>query len=184
MRVLGGFNTPGAPGNLGALLAQAQPGFTPAPGFQDFEQSGPGGFAPPVMSPEQVQQMEHMRKKQRDQEVLNQRNQERSAAVNAPIGYEQPGRPPVMLNVNAVPGAIESLGGSAVLQLDPNQKLKFGGSYMPGYSEQGVPVPSAYRVEAEYSTPSLGVNVNYRPTRQGSPLGGGFGGDLRFNTRF
>lgn len=29
----------GAPGNLGALLAQAQPGFTPAPGFQNTDPS-------------------------------------------------------------------------------------------------------------------------------------------------
>lgn len=55
---------------------------------------------------------------------------------------------------------------------------------MPGYNEQGVPIPSAYRVEAQYETPFLGINVNYRPNRQSPPLRGGFGGDVRFNMPF
>lgn len=92
MRVLGGF-TPGAPGNLGALLAQAQPGFTPAPGFQNFEQGVP--ISSDYSTDSSLD---------RFQELLN--------------------------------------------QLEESQRLQ------------------------------------YRPTRQVPPLGGGFGGDLRFNTRF
>ncbi len=178
---LGGVKTaqaiPGAPGNFGGLdqvgMSDAGGGMIPMPGFGGGEMMPMPGFAP--SDPAQQQKM-------REKAIQDQRMQERTAALTSPINYNRP--TPLNIDVDAVPGALEKIGGSAVIQLDPSQKIRLGGAFLPGYQEQGVPIPQEYRVEAGYSTPSLGVNVNYRPRRQGSPLGGGMGGNIDFKMPF
>lgn len=138
------------------------------------------GFNPGMMGPTE----EDLRRQQQDmlrQQILNQRITERDAAINQPVNYNRP--QPINIDVDAAGNALEKVGGSAVIQLDPSQRIRFGGSYMPGYQEQGVPIPDASRIEAGYSTPTFGLNVNYRPRRQGAPVGG-IGADMRFNMPF
>jgi len=131
------------------------------------------GFNPGMMGPS--------KEDLRQQQILNQRMLERDAVINRQINYNRP--QPFNLDINAAGNSLESIGGSAVIQLDPNQRLRLGGAYMPGYQEEGVSIPSAERVEAGYSTPSFGVNVNYRRVRQGAPIGG-FGANAQFNMPF
>ena len=180
------FQLPGAmfpAGNAGGLLAQAVPDMQSIGGFPSGPMGNVGGFQGPSgfgQGPS-LEEMRQQQEKMRQDAVLNQRNQERQAMVNAPINYERP--QPVTLDINAAGNSLEKVGGSAVIQLDPNQKLRFGGAYMPGYQEQNVAIPSAARLEAGYNTPSFGINVNWRPQRQGEPLGG-FGGQMDYKTRF
>lgn len=143
-----------------------EPGFMPMPGFEQ----GP--------SPAEIKEQQE---KMRRETILNQRNTERQGVVNQPVNYNRP--QPFVVDVDGAGNAVEKISGAAVIQLDPNQKLKFGGTYMPGYQEENVAIPSAARLEAGYSTPSFGVNVNWRPQRQGAPIGG-LGGQMQLNTRF
>lgn len=138
------------------------------------------GFNPGMMGPTE----EDLRRQQQDmlrQQILNQRRIERDTVINQPLNYNRP--QPINIDVDAAGDALEKVGGSAVIQLDPSQKIRFGGAYMPGYQEQGVSIPGTGRIEAGYSTPSLGVNVNYRPVRQGAPIGG-LGAGMQFNMPF
>jgi hypothetical protein len=186
-------------GNAGGLIAQAVPGGassfgmaenTFSPGTPENNGSIPIGNAPfaypfqgQMQLPTSTEDVKTLQEKQRQQQIFSQRMQERSSNINQPINYRGP--IPVNFNADLVEGGVEKLGGNAVIQLDPNQRLTVGGSYMPGYSEQGVQLPSEYRVEAGYQTPGVSFNVNYRPRRQGAPINqGGFGGEARFNMPF
>jgi hypothetical protein len=95
---------------------------------------------------------------------------------------------PVNLDINAVDNRIESIGGSANISLDENQKLRFGGTFTPGMTdEMGMPVPQGYQVFGAYETPGFGVNVNYRNTgNRGAGMPGGFPGQVNagFQGRF
>jgi hypothetical protein len=180
------FQLPGAmfpAGNVGGLLAQAAPDMQSMGGFPGGPMGDAGGFQGPSgfgQGPS-LEEMRQQQERMRQEAVLNQRNQERQAMVNAPINYERP--QPFTLDVDAAGNSLEKVGGSAVIQLDPNQRLRFGGSYMPGYQEQNVAIPSAAKLEAGYNTPSFGINVNWRPQRQGGAVGG-FGGQMDYRTRF
>lgn len=152
--------------------------FTPMPGFvPGMETTGP--------TADDLRRQIEEQKREQQKQLIQQKILERDAYLNQPLNYATP--QPVNLDINAVEGGVESLGGSAVIQLDPNQKIKLSGRYMPGYSEQGVNVPQAYRVEAGYETPGFRVNLNYQPRRQagyGMPGMGGFGGSMGINRQF
>ena len=151
--------------------------FNPMPGFvpgdlmpgADF-----GGINSPLTPQEQQRKLQ-------EQQILQNAIMQRDAAVQAPLNFNRP--QPLTLDVNAVEGGLESIGGTYNVPIDKSQQFRIGGVYMPGYNEQGVEVPQTYRVEAGYNTPSFGVNVNYRPKRN-MGMGGGFGGMMNFNQRF
>lgn len=96
---------------------------------------------------------------------------------------------PLNLDINAVDNRIESVGGSANIQIDPNQTLRFGGSFNPAFTDQmGMQNPQSYNVYGEYNTPGFGVNVNYRNTGRGAgpqnmPMPGGFPGEIQAGIR-
>ena len=137
--------------------------FIPMPGFD------PGMMGP---SPEEIKrQQEEMRR----QQILQEATMQRNAVVGAPLNYNRP--QPVTVDINATENAVESMGGTMNVPIDKSQQLRLGGVYMPGYNEQGVPIPQTYRVEAGYNTPTFGINVNYLPKR-------GLGGMMNFNQRF
>lgn len=138
------------------------------------------GFFPGMMGPSPAQLRQQQEQMLR-QQILNQRMMERDAAIGQPVNYNRP--QPINIDVDAAGNSLEKVGGSAVIQLDPSQKIRFGGAYMPGYEEQGVPIPGAGRIEAGYSTPTFGFNLNYRPVRQGAPIGG-MGANMNFNMPF
>ena len=74
---------------------------------------------------------------------------------------------PLNLDINAVNDRLESVGGSANIQLDRDQMLRLGGTFNPAYTdESGIQTPQGYQVYGEYTTPGFGVNVNYRNTRE------------------
>lgn len=97
---------------------------------------------------------------------------------------------PLNIDINAVDNAVESIGGSANIQLDPNQMLRLGGSFNPSrVDEMGMQTPQGYQLYGAYETPGFGLNVNYRNTgRRSVPtgLGGGFPGEINagFKGRF
>lgn len=98
---------------------------------------------------------------------------------------------PFNVDINAVDNRLESIGGSANIDLDANQRLRFGGSFNPAATDQmGMPVPQGYQVYGAYETPGFGLNVNYRNTGMGGmqPPGmmGGFPGEINagFKGRF
>jgi hypothetical protein len=97
---------------------------------------------------------------------------------------------PLNIDINAVDDRLESVGGSANIQLDRDQALRLGGTFNPGYTDDlGIQNPQGYELFGEYTTPSLGINVNYRNTR-GNPSAigapGGFPGQVQagFKGRF
>jgi hypothetical protein len=97
---------------------------------------------------------------------------------------------PLNIDINAVDDRLESVGGSANIQLDRDQALRLGGTFNPGYTDGlGIQNPQGYELFGEYTTPSLGINVNYRNTR-GNPSAigapGGFPGQVQagFKGRF
>lgn len=97
------------------------------------------------------------------------------------------GQKPLNIDINAVDDRLESVGGSANIQLDRDQMLRLGGSFNPGFTDQmGIQNPQGYQVYGEYTTPSLGVNVNYRNTRGNPSALGGFPGEVQagFKGRF
>ena len=97
------------------------------------------------------------------------------------------GPKPFNVDINAVDDRLESVGGSANIQLDRDQKLRLGGNFNPGFTDQmGIQNPQSYQVFGEYTTPSLGVNVNYRNTRGNPSSVGGFPGEVQagFKGRF
>ena len=153
----------------GAVFNAPSAGMIPMPGF-DSGMMLPGQSGP---SPEEI---ERKIKEEQQKALIKQLIQQRDDAVNQPLNYGR--QQAVNLDVNAFEGGIESLGGTAKIQLDPNQRLKFGANYMPGYTEQNLPVEQSYRIEAGYETPGFGINVNYRPRR------GGFGAQMNLNQRF
>ena len=97
------------------------------------------------------------------------------------------GPKPLNIDINAVDDRLESVGGSANIQLDRDQMLRLGGSFSPGFTDpMGIPNPQGYQLYGEYTTPSLGVNVNYRNTRGNPSAIGGFPGEVQagFKGRF
>lgn len=103
------------------------------------------------------------------------------------------GPKPFNLDANIVTEAdktrLESIGGSANIQLDPNQALRLGANFIPGYTdEMGMQVPQQFGIKGQYETPGFGINVNYRNRGRmpGPSMGGGFPGqiDAGFQGRF
>ena len=97
------------------------------------------------------------------------------------------GQKPFNLNVNAVNDRLESVGGSANIQLDQNQLLQLGGSFNPAFTdEMGMQNPQGYQLYGRYTTPSVGIDVNYRNTRGNRSAVGGFPGEVQagFKGRF
>ena len=192
LRYGGESNVPGAPGNKrGVLISQAEAGLGPPVGNEGFIPMGPMGMPFPTgPSPEDMQRQAEEQKRQQlemqKQMILNQITTERNRQLSQPIDYNRP--QPFNIDADVVGNQLEKIGGSAVIQLDPNQRLRLGATYMPGYQEQGtmqapvqVPIPQDYRLEMKYNTPSFGLGVNYRPRRQGI---GGFGANTNFNIPF
>lgn len=94
---------------------------------------------------------------------------------------------PLNVDINAVDDRLESVGGSANIQLDRDQMLRLGGSFSPGFTDsRGIQNPQGYQLYGEYTTPSLGVNVNYRNTRGNPSAIGGLSGEVQagFKGRF
>lgn len=90
------------------------------------------------------------------------------------------GPKPLNVDINAVDDRLESVGGSANIQLDRDQMLRLGGSFSPGFTDSmGIQNPQGYQLYGEYTTPSLGVNVNYRNTRGNPSTIGGFPGEVQ-----
>ena len=149
---------PGAAGNMAGMAAasDAPQGYFPGP-------MGSHGLMMP-MGPNEEQM--------KQQEILAKRNAERSAVLEAPVNYKKP----LNLDINATPQGLESVGAGGTIVLDPNQRLRMGGTYTPGYTEQGVPISQGYKIEAGYETPGFGLNLNYRDSR--GRIGGGFGGEM------
>lgn len=166
-----GLNVPGGPGGLG------DPGF-----------GASGGIDQEEMRRRRQEDEERMRREEqqrrieaeqaRRQQMREQRTQQRDSMVERPLTYGGNERltQPINLDANLVEGGVESLGGTLSLPIDRSQRLRVGGVYMPGYSEDGMPVPSSYRIEAGYQTPGINVNVNYRGRRRGSGGMGDSGG--------
>jgi hypothetical protein len=111
-----------------------------------------------------------------------------AGALGGPMMMQSPyGNKPLNIDINAVDQGIESVGGSANIQLDDNQLLRLGGSFNPaGTNQMGMQSPQGFSIYGNYETPGFGLNVNYRNTggRQQAP--GGFPGEIQagFGTRF
>lgn len=153
-------------------IAEAAMGPGMMPGFGGM----PGMMQGPSNDDQERRRQEALRQQmeQRKQQMMA----ARASQLEGPMNFSRP--QPVNLDVDATESGIEKLGGTAVIDLDGNQRVRVGGAFMPGYQEDGVSVPSTYRIEAGYQTPGLNVNVNYRPRRRGGGMGpggpGGFGG--------
>ena len=113
-----------------------------------------------------------------------------SAALGGGMGMGRNYGPrPLNLDINAVDDRIESIGGSANINLDENQRLRLGGTFTPAMTDpMGMSVPQGYEVYGAYETPGFGLNVNYRNTGRsgGVPGAGGFPGQINagFQGRF
>ena len=97
------------------------------------------------------------------------------------------GQKPFNLNVNAVNDRLESVGGSANIQLDQNQLLQLGGSFNPAFTdEMGVQNSQGYEVYGRYTTPGVQIQGTYRNTRGNPGVAGGFPGEVQagFKGRF
>lgn len=97
------------------------------------------------------------------------------------------GPKPFNLDINAVDDRLESVGGSANIQLDQNQLLQLGGSFNPSFTDEtGAQNPQGYQLYGRYTTPSVGIDVNYRNTRGNRSAVGGFPGEVQagFKGRF
>jgi len=111
-----------------------------------------------------------------------------AGSLGGPMMMQSPyGNKPLNIDINAVDQGVESVGGSANIQLDDNQLLRLGGSFNPaGTNQMGMQSPQGFSIYGNYETPGFGLNVNYRNTggRQQGP--GGFPGEIQagFNTRF
>lgn len=95
------------------------------------------------------------------------------------------GAQPFNLDIKGVDQRLESIGGSANIQLDPNQTLRIGGAFNPSFrDETGMEVPQSYSIDAQYQTPGIGINASYRNT--GRMQGAGFPGQMQagFTGRF
>jgi hypothetical protein len=172
-----------------SLISQVGPGFDQAGQGPYLGLPGsPGDFPQGPISPEEIARQQAVELARRKQDLLNRTMQQRDAEVNQPINYGAP--KPVTMNLDVGPDGLQKVGGSANIILDPNQTLRMGGRYLPGYvdsTEQGVRIPGVGRAEIGYSTPSVDFNVNYTGRRRGEFGGdgrGGFGGDVRFNSKF
>lgn len=112
-----------------------------------------------------------------------------AAALGGMMGGGQRFGPlPLNLNINAVDDRVESIGGSANIDLGKNQRLQIGGTFNPAMTDpMGMSVPQGYEVYGAYQTPGFGVNVNYRNTgNRGAGMPGGFPGQINagFQGRF
>jgi hypothetical protein len=97
------------------------------------------------------------------------------------------GPKPLNLNIDAANDRLEGVGGSANIQLDQNQLLQLGASFNPAFTdEMGMQNPQGYQVYGRYTTPSVGIDVNYRNTRGNRSAVGGFPGEVQagFKGRF
>lgn len=97
------------------------------------------------------------------------------------------GPKPFNLDINAVNDRLESVGGSANIQLDQNQLLQLGGSFNPAFTdEMGVQNSQGYEVYGRYTTPGVQIQGTYRNTRGNPGAAGGFPGEVQagFKGRF
>lgn len=124
------------------LIAQAYPG-----GQAIGNAAALGGQV--GINPQQYQQMMEMMQRQ---------------------GQEGAGRPPVNFGIDIEDEKVKALRGNVSTQLDPNQRLNFGGQY--NVQDQSG------RFGVGYQTPTFGfdVNVTRTPRMPGMPGMGGAGG--------
>ena len=163
-----GYRFEAARPGQGVRLAQASPGdIGNVAGMQAASDATQGYFPGPMM------QMGPTEQQMKQQEILAARNAQKSAILESPVNYKKP----FNVDINATSQGLESIGAGGTIVLDPNQRLKMGGTYTPGYTEEGVPISQGYKIEAGYETPGFGLNVNYRDSR-GRMGGGGFGGQM------
>jgi len=111
-----------------------------------------------------------------------------AGSLGGPMMMQSPyGNKPLNIDINAVDQGIESVGGSANIQLDDNQLLRLGGSFNPaGTNQMGMQSPQSFSIYGNYETPGFGLNVNYRNTGGKQQTPGGFPGEIQagFGTRF
>lgn len=88
------------------------------------------------------------------------------------------GPKPFNLDIEGEDDKLKSIGANATIQLDPNQRLRFAGSYTPAsVDEMGVPTSQGYAIRGSYETPGMGINVNWKGgNRRQMGGGGGFPG--------
>lgn len=168
-------------GNVGGMMQPPQE-FIPMEGFEGYGSPQPTGPSPDQLKALQTYDNAKQKKDAQNAALLRQGIESRNQMLEAsPVS-----RKPVYLDINAVPQGLESIGAGARLDLGRNQDLNFGGTFTPGYTEQGVQIPQGYTLKAGYGTPSLDVNVNFREGRRGlgPQQGGGFGAEAMYNTRF
>ncbi len=168
-------------GNVGGMMQPPQE-FIPMENFEGYGPPQPTGPSPEQLKALQTYEAAKQQKEAQNKAILQQGIQTR----NQMLEKQSTSPKPVYLDINTVPTGLESIGAGARLNIGRDQNLNFEGTYTPGYSEQGVPIPEGYIIKAGYNTPSLGINVNYRNYRRGmDPQGGsGFGAEAQFNRRF
>jgi hypothetical protein len=168
-------------GNVGGMMQPPQE-FIPMTNFEGYGPPQPTGPSPEQLKALQVYDAAKQQKEAQNAAILQQGIQARNEMLEkSPTSSK-----PIYLDINAVPQGLESIGAGARLDLGRNQNLNFGGTFTPGYAEQGVQIPQGYTLKAGYGTPSLDVNVNFREGRRGlgPQQGGGFGAEAMYNTRF
>jgi hypothetical protein len=103
--------------------------------------------------------------------------QQGQPAIEEPSQY---GPKPFNLDLDGEDNRLKYVRGSANIQLDPNQMVRVGGEYIPGYRDQmGIPTSAGYAINASYQTPGVNINARYRRTPQaGASIYGGL--DARF----
>ena len=176
-------NVFGAGNMAGMQLAQAQPEpgglFVPPEGAPSF--IPPMGNMPSGPSPQEMEAAEKERmRKMREAQILQTRTQERSNVIDRPVVQDRP----LLFEADASPQGVDRIFGGLNMRLDPSQNLRIGGTVLPGYTEENVPIPTQYGAEAVYETPGTRIKINYRDRRPGASIPGGFGGQVDFNTRF
>ena len=155
----GGFGDSQFPGEFG--------GMQPPGGF--------GGMQPPSgPTQEEIKRQKAAQKRREDQALIEQRQSQRYGEVSAPIPWE--GIKKTTLDIKADKDGVSRASLMAPIQLDRSQQLRIGGTYMPGYRESDVSIPSTFGLEAGYETPGLDVRVGYTDRRRGGGAGMGVGG--------
>jgi hypothetical protein len=86
------------------------------------------------------------------------------------------GRPPVNFGVDIENEKVKALRGNVSAQLDPNQRVNFGGEYNV--------IDQTGRLGLGYQTPTFGFDVNVTRTSPMMGAPGGYGGMMNMGGRF